>query len=141
MRTLCSLPPHCGGGDAGAPCRIRCDIRSCYGRCCLDLYGPDTALRMLFVTLGTFVQLSSEVAVLGHLAVGTAGNSRRSGCQEVGVFCASVCHDDGVFCVFSTLFFFDSHCVVLDMMRIDGRAARGSRRPLWWLVQWHKHLQ
>jgi len=107
----------------------------------LTCTAPDTALRMLFVTLGIFVRLSSEVAVLGRLAVGTAGNVRRSGCQEVGVFCASVCHDVGVFCVFSTLFFFDSRCVVSDMMRIDGRAARGSGRPSWWLVRWHKHLQ
>ena len=96
----------------------------------LTCTAPYTALRMLFVTLGTFVRLSSEVAVLGRLAIGTAGNTRRSGCQEVRVFC-----------VFSTLFFFDSRCVVLDMMWIDGRAARGSGRPSWWLIRWHKHLQ
>ena len=107
----------------------------------LTCTAPDTALRMLFVTLGTFVRLSSEVAVLGRLAIGTAGNARRSGCQEVRVFCASVCHDIKVFCVFSTLFFFDSRCIVSDMMRIDGRAVSGSGRPSWWLVRWHKHLQ
>jgi hypothetical protein len=76
---------------------------------------PDTAPRMLFVTLGFFVRLFSEVAVLGRLAVGTAGNAGRAGCEV------------GVFCVFSTLFFFDSRCDgVSDMMRIDRRAARGS---------------
>jgi hypothetical protein len=66
---------------------------------------PDTVARMLFVILGFFVRLFSEVEVLGRLAVGAAGNAGRSGCPEVGVLCASVCRDIGVFCVFSTLLF------------------------------------
>jgi hypothetical protein len=75
----------------------------------------DTTPLMLFVTLGFLLRLFSEVAVLGRLAVGTAGNVGRAG------------YEVGVFCVFSTLFFFDSRCGVLDMIRIDRRAARGNR--------------
>jgi hypothetical protein len=83
----------------------------------------DTAPRMLFVTLGFFVRLFSEVAVLGWLAVGTAGNAAHAGCEV------------RVFCVFSTLFFFDLYYHgVSDMMRIDRHAARGS-------VGWFRSLQ
>jgi len=87
----------------------------------LTCMAPDTAPRMPFVTLGFLVRLLSEEEVLVRLAVGTAGNAGRPGCQEVGVFCPSVCPDVGVFCVFSTLLFFDSRRGVSDMMRIDGR--------------------
>jgi hypothetical protein len=81
---------------------------------------------MLFVILGFFVRLLSEVEALGRLAVGAAGNAGRSGCPEVGVFCASVCPDVGVFCVFSALFLRCSRRGVSreDMMRICGGTAR-----------------
>ena len=79
----------------------------------------DTAPRMPFVTLGFLIRLISE-DVLVRLAVATAGNAGRPGCQEVKVFCASVCPDVRVFCVFSTLLFFDSRCGVSGMMRIAG---------------------
>ena len=95
----------------------------------LTCTAPDTAPRMPFVTLAFLVRLFSEEEVLVRLAVGTAGNAGRPGCQEVGVFCASVCPDGGVFCVFSTLRFFDSRRGVSDMMRIDGHVMRGSGRP------------
>ena len=97
----------------------------------LTCTAPDTALQLLFVTLGFLVLLFLEVQVLDCLAAGTAGNAGRSVCQEVGVFYISVCPDVGVFCVLSTLLFFDLHCIVSDMMRIDGHAARGSGRPSW----------
>jgi len=97
----------------------------------LTCTAPDTAPRLLFVTLGFLVRLFLEVEVLGRLAAGSAGNAVCSDCQEVGVFCASVCPDVGVFGVLSTLLFFDSHGSVSDMMRIDGRAARGSGQPSW----------
>jgi len=97
----------------------------------LTCIAPDTAPQLLFVTLGFLIQLFLEVEVLGRLAAGTAGNAGHSVCHEVGVFCISVCPDVGVFCLLSTLLFFDSHCSVSDMMRIDGHAARGSGRPSW----------
>ena len=91
----------------------------------------NTAPRMPFVTLAFLIRLFLEEEVLVRLAVGTAGNAGRPGYQEVGVFCALACPDDGVFCVFSTLRFFNSHRGVSDMMRIGGRATRGSGRPSW----------
>ena len=93
----------------------------------LTCTAPDTAPRLLFVTLRFLVRLFLEVEVLGRLAVGSAGIAGCSICQEVGVFCSSVCSHVGGFGVFVTLVFFDSHHSVFDMMSFDERAARGSR--------------
>ena len=85
----------------------------------LTCTAPYTAPWIPFVTLGFLVRLFLE-EVLVRLDVGTAGNAGCPGCQEVGVFCISVCPNIRVFCFFSTLLFFDSHCGVADIMRIDG---------------------